>query len=98
MSKLLKAHISFLPADEGGRSTPAMTGVRPQLKLGDVFTTCVVRGSGPAQVFQPGLEYEVALDVLFWVEYGHLVRQDMPIELYEGNRLVARGRLINDGG
>lgn len=98
MSNDLTARIRFLPSTEGGRSTPAMSGVRPQLKLGDVLTSCVVLSKDPSQVFEPGRDYEVALRLTFPEKYGHLVCDDMPVELFEGSRLVARGEFVRTGG
>jgi translation elongation factor EF-Tu-like GTPase len=95
MSKLLQARICFLRASEGGRSTPAMSGVRPHLKVGEVFTSCVVQGLEPSEVFEPGREYDVTLELRFWAEYGHLIDDALPVELYEGSRLVAQGRFTN---
>ena len=90
MSKTFHARIRFLPTSEGGRLTPPMSGVRPLLKIDDVFTSCIVRSSG-ATTFELGVDYDVTLEVVFWEEYGHLFRADLPVELFEGSRLVARG-------
>jgi hypothetical protein len=70
-----------------------MSGVRPHLKVGEVFTSCVVRSEAVAQ-FQLGVEYDVTLEILFWDEYGYLFREDMDVELFEGSRLVARGKFL----
>ena len=34
---------------------------------------------------------EVTLDLLFQEQIEHLVREDDPVELFDGNRLIARG-------
>jgi translation elongation factor EF-Tu-like GTPase len=95
MSNTLSARIRFLLPSEGGRSTPAMSGVRPQLKLGEVLTSCVVSSKNEDQVFELGREYEVTLRLVFPEQYGQLVRFEMPVELFEGSRLVARGEFVS---
>ena len=94
MSHVLPARIRFLLPSEGGRSTPAMSGVRPQLKLGDVLSSCVVMSNSDTQTFELGCEYEVTLRLVFPEQYGRLVGFETPIELFEGARLVARGEFV----
>lgn len=93
MPNLFRARVCFLSAEAGGRKTPAMSGVRPQLKLRGVLTSCLVHGRDSSEVFEPGHEYEVSLELMFWSEYGHLVFNGAPVALYEGSRLIARGTI-----
>ena len=90
-AKTLDAKIIFLSADEGGRITPPQSGIRPQLKLGEVFTSCIVASKAPTQTFEFGTEYEVKIEVMFWEEYGSLFHDDEPVQLFDGSRLIARG-------
>ena len=92
MYRVIPARIRFLLPSEGGRSTSAMSGIRPQLKLEHVFTSCVVRSKEPMQVFELGQDYDVTLEIVFWDEYRHLFRNDLRIELFEGSKLIARGQ------
>jgi hypothetical protein len=94
MSNNVRAKIRFLTTAEGGRRTPAQSGVRPHLKLGDVFTTCIIRSLGPDSVFELGRVYEVTLEIVFWEQYGHLLREDEPLRFFDGDRLVAQGEVI----
>ena len=96
MAKTLEATVRFLLGSEGGRATPAMSGVRPQLRLGEVFTSCIVRSHGPSETFDLGVEFDVAIEIPFWDEYGHLLRKTEPIELFDGERLIARGTWRHD--
>ncbi len=64
------ARIRFLSPSEGGRSTPAVSGVRPHLKLNEILTSCVVRSTGAGEVFELGVEYDVTIEIVFWNEYG----------------------------
>lgn len=91
MGKTFNARIRFLPTSEGGRSTPAASGVRPHLKLGDILTSCIIRSTGPDEAFELGIEYEVTIEVIFWEQYKSHFREDVPIEIYDGSRLIARG-------
>ncbi len=94
MAKILHAKIRFLTSEEGGRTTPAQSGVRPHLKLGDVFTTCIVRALGRDDVFVLGRLYDVTLDIVFWEQYGHLFREGEPLQFFDGDRLIARAEVI----
>jgi translation elongation factor EF-Tu-like GTPase len=94
MSNLIHARVRFLTTAEGGRSTPARSGVRPHLRVGDVFTTCILRSRDPDEVLLLGRDYELTLEIVFWEEYGHLLKEVQDLELFEGNRLVARGEVL----
>ena len=91
----MKARIRFLTTDEGGRSAPPRSGYHPQLKLGDIYTSCFVKTlfGHEEQCFELGREYEVELELLF-PHYAHLVPETDECELYEGSRLVASGRFL----
>jgi hypothetical protein len=91
VGRLVPARVTFLPPSEGGWSKPALPGIRPHLKLGEVQTTCVVWPRGSEASFDFGQPYDVILEVLFWDEYGHLFNPDEEIELFDGNRVIARG-------
>jgi len=91
---MVPARIEFLPSEEGGRITPAMNGIRPLLKLGPVFTSTVVHSRDSVASFEPRRLYDVTLEIVFWDEYGDFFREDDPVELFEGSRLIARGQFI----
>ncbi|RSM51478.1 hypothetical protein DMB66_41680 [Actinoplanes sp. ATCC 53533] len=86
--------MTFLPTSEGGRTTPAMSGVRPQLKVGNRFTSCIVRSAREEQVFQLGREYDVELDLIFPEEYQDSIDLRSAIELFDGSRLIAVGQWV----
>jgi translation elongation factor EF-Tu-like GTPase len=92
MHEPLAARIRFLTASEGGRLTPVMSGVRPAMKIGDTFTSCIIRATTADEVFEPGRDYDVSLELLFFEEYGHSLDMSASISLFEGERLVATGR------
>jgi hypothetical protein len=95
-AKTFEARLRFLPPSEGGRSTPALSGVRPHLKLGDILTSCIVRSGGATETFDLGIDYDVTIEIPFWDEYGKLFSSEAPIELFDGNRLIARGTWRHD--
>ena len=87
----LEATIRFLTTSEGGRSRPAVTGIRPHLKLGGIFTSCIIRAHGRTETFELGENYNVTIEIPFWDEYSSFFCVNVPIELFDGNRLIARG-------
>ncbi len=85
------ARIRFLTPEEGGRPTAPSSGVRSQIRLGELQTSCIVEDdSGQAQ-FQLGETVEVHIRVMFpdWV--GEAFALLKSVELFEGSRLVATG-------
>ncbi|HTR40661.1 MAG TPA: hypothetical protein VMH87_03520 [Pseudomonadales bacterium] len=90
----IKAKVTFLTAEEGGRRSAPMSGVRPQLKVGDQLTSCVVWSAIPEQLFELGKEYEVGLELMFWEQCKDLVSTEMPIQLNEGGRIVGKGKAL----
>jgi hypothetical protein len=96
VSKSLRARVRFLTAEEGGRITVASDGVRSQLQLGEISTSCVVRATADVSRFDPGIDHLVELHLMFPTEYAHLVDLDRPVVLLEGSRVVARGVFLDE--
>ncbi|MFF7081069.1 hypothetical protein [Streptomyces lavendulae] len=90
----VRARVTFLPASAGGRATPAMSGIRPVLRLGEVLTSCVVRSAEGIESFQPERAYDVDVEIVFWQEYGNLFSPEAPVRLYDGSRLIATGEYL----
>ena len=63
--------------------------MRPLLQVGAIFTSCIVQPKLATELFEPGKEYEVTIEVVFWDEYGWLFFNGMPVALFDGSRLVA---------
>ncbi len=89
----VKAKVTFIAPDHGGRKTPARSGTRAELKVNDLFTSCVVRGQGEQQLFEFGIEYDVTLELLFWDRYKEVIGVGMPLQLNEGDRTVGVGKI-----
>ncbi|MFI9328559.1 hypothetical protein ACIGZJ_13565 [Kitasatospora sp. NPDC052868] len=74
-----------------------MSGIRPQLKIGERFTSCIVLATSEDELFLLGQEYEVDLQLVFREEYQDLLTRHDPIELFDGSKLIATGRWADDG-
>jgi hypothetical protein len=94
MRNTLRARIRFLTVDEGGRLAWAEDGIRPQLKLGELSTSCVVRSAEGQRVFEPGVEYLVDLELMFWNQYSELLNRETSVVLLDGSRVIATGRFV----
>ncbi len=92
---VLDATVRFLRSDEGGWMTAPADEVRSQLRLGDVMTSCVVRTADSAHQIVLGADVAVHIEPTFGNTYEAEARRLTTIELYEGNKLVARGRVIS---
>lgn len=70
------------------------SGIRPQLKVGDIFTSCVVRGPEDDSPFDSGVEYAVRLELLHWEQYKDKIYVGMPVQLNDGSRIIAHGKIV----
>lgn len=95
MSKNVSAIVHFLTTSEGGRLHAPKSGVRAELLVGDILTSCIVRkiDDREHEEFELGKEYLVSIELPFWEEYKHLLIENMDVELHEGSRIIGRGHL-----
>jgi translation elongation factor EF-Tu-like GTPase len=93
----LRGQIRFLTPEEGGRLTPAASGFRPQFRLGQFLTCCIVTGA--VGEFEPGKVHEVIIELPFRDQYTEPVFAGMKIAISEGNHLIATGVVtsVNEG-
>jgi len=91
----LRALVRFLTVDEGGRLSWAEDGIRPQLQLGGISTSCTVRSMEGARQFEPGIEHLVDLELMHWEHYSRLIDLRDPIVLLEGSQVIARGFYVD---
>jgi translation elongation factor EF-Tu-like GTPase len=89
----LRATIRFLTPEEGGRITPTFSGIKPNLKVNDIFTSSFVWGDHVNQLFNPGSSCSVLLELPMWEEYRESIHVGMPVELNEGSRVIATGTI-----
>jgi hypothetical protein len=94
MAKAVQARIKLLAHEEGGRLEPARDGIRPQLELGEIHTSCIVRSICGDQVFDSGVLYDVEIEIPFWEHYSALFDHDDPVRLFDGSRLIATGTYV----
>jgi hypothetical protein len=94
MGHLIPAKVRFLLPEEGGNLNPAHDGSRSQLKIGEVYTSCIVNSASEATIFDAGVDYDVLIDVILWNEYASRFNEKAPIQLYEGRRLAATGNFL----
>jgi len=92
------ARVRFLTADEGGRLTPPVSGIRSQLELGDLQTSCIVETQGTSEVLPLGEEILVSIRLLFADQSAAAFNNLVSIELFEGNKLVATGVFVPMNG
>jgi hypothetical protein len=95
MSKVMLADVRFLRPEEGGRLEPARDGVRPQLKIGEIFTSCLIRSTDGAAIFDDDESHLVAITIIFWEEYKSSFDELSPVELFEGSRRIGIGEFIS---
>jgi hypothetical protein len=74
-----------------------MSGIRPQLKIGERRTSCIVRSLTEEELFLLDQVYEVDLELIFRDEYQDLLNFGDPIELFDGSRLIAVGEWVGQG-
>jgi hypothetical protein len=91
----LRAKVTFLTHDQGGFTGPKRSGIRPHMKVNDVFTSCHVWGDSEDQMFELGVEYEVGLELLCWKDYRHAIHAGMPLQLNQGSQVVGRGTVLS---
>ena len=90
----LRAKLTFMTKEQGGFTNPHSSGVKPLLKVKhDAYTSCVVWGDTDDQVFTPGAEYAVSIELPLWEHYRQWISAGMALELYQGSRVVARGAI-----
>lgn len=90
----LSAKVTFVPFDQTGRMHPLQSGVPSQLKVNELFTSCRVWGKTEALIFEPGIEYNVTLELIFWDHCKDNIYAGMPLQLSEGDRIVGMGTIV----
>jgi hypothetical protein len=91
-----RAVVRFLTTEEGGRVTAPASGVRAQIEIGSVTTSCTVSRSDAEVAIPLGEEVQVLIELLFPEAYGDAFSGLSAFQLFEGSKRVADGRFIND--
>jgi len=88
------ARILFFGADKGGRYSPPQTGCRPQINIHGIHTSCVIEGLDGEVAFSFDREHRVSLKLMFPDQYPDELKVGDAVNLYEGNKLIGTGRVI----
>src|SRR5689334_6639970 len=89
----IRVKMRFVPPSQGGRKMPVRSETRSELKVGNLFTSCIIHGPAE-QIFEFGAEYEISLELLQWDRYKDAIRIGMPAQLNEGSRIVGLGTIV----
>ena len=90
------AIIRFLSKEEGGRLAPPMTGYKPQIKIENVLTSCIITPKDPSlTTMEFGIEHEVFIELQYKELYSQSVDKGMVVCLYEGTRLIGHGSITD---
>jgi len=89
------ARIRFFTTQEGGRLRPPVSGVRSQIQLGDIQTSCVIRSLNGMNLIPLGEEAVVAVRLLFQDEVGQEFAALTSLDLFEGSKHVATGAFLS---
>jgi len=95
---MAKAMLTFLSAEEGGRIKAPQSGFHPQIDLGHVQTSCVVESLEGETVFGFEREHLVSLKLIFDKQYSWLPTVGDLVRLFEGDKLIGTGRVIDPSG
>lgn len=88
--KVVAGSVVFAARSGGERVTVTSEGIRCQLRIGRETTSCNIFATTDIPFFEPGVEYEILIELLLWMDADPLPIED-PLELYVGSRLVGRG-------
>ena len=91
----IEAEVTFLPTAEGGRSTPALSGYRPNhLVLPDYLTSGHHEYKDKERVL-PGESAITEIWFLSPEQYPKSMRVGKIIRVQEGSRLVGHAKVLN---
>jgi translation elongation factor EF-Tu-like GTPase len=94
MSKTLVAAITFMDHAEGGRFTPPQSGFRPTIDVRGVKTSCTVESLEGTKVFEFRQTHKVCLTLMFPEQFDSPLIEGDEVALFEGNKLIGKGRVI----
>jgi translation elongation factor EF-Tu-like GTPase len=88
------AIVEFFDATTGGRNTPPMSGLRPQVELAGVHTSCTVDSVDGAPTFSFGIKHRVTLALLHPSRFPGALEAGMVVRLFEGSKLIGLGKVV----
>ncbi|HVV56378.1 MAG TPA: hypothetical protein VHC47_13680 [Mucilaginibacter sp.] len=90
------AELKYLRTEEGGRSTPARSGYRPQVK----FAFSEMQTSGQQtfldkKVAYPGDTVNAEISILSPQSFANMLNPGMTFEFREGHKIIGTGKIIS---
>jgi spore coat protein CotH len=91
---MFKAKLNFFGEDKGGRISPPGSGVRPQIEIGNIQTSCTVCSyENAVAIFDFDIEHTVTLEIMHPSEYGKVLKVKDIVRLFEGHKQIAEGTI-----
>jgi translation elongation factor EF-Tu-like GTPase len=94
----VRALLSFLPSDDGGRNSPAYSGYRPNHNFGRPDNREFYIGQvtfGANETIKPGESKEVQIEFINGPGLLEALKSGRPWRIQEGPRLVATAKLLD---
>ena len=90
------ADLKYLTTEEGGRSTPAFSGYRPQVK----FDFSEMQTSGQQtflnkETVYPGDTVEAAIRIISVEHFANTLTEGMTFDFREGSRIIGTGKIAD---
>ena len=89
------ARMIFWEQELGGRYIPPQSGFKPQIKIGAVHTSCFVYSNEGVEIFELGKAFMVRIELMYPDVYGGQLKIGDKIELYEGNKQIGEGEILD---
>jgi hypothetical protein len=89
------AKVIFPGPIAGGRETPPLTGYHPQIKAGDLYTSCRIMSVDGNEVFDLDVEHLVLLELLLPEEYAECFAAGNEVTFFEGSHQVGSGIILD---
>lgn len=90
----MQVELVFFDREHGGRLHPPWSGFRPQIKAGELFTSCVVSTYDDSTEFEFGRSLNAYIEFVFAEAVGSPFKVGDPVELFEGARRIAQGVVV----
>ena len=90
----VKAELSLIRTEDGGRLSGITTGYRPPLYIGDLSSPCAITRLYETEWLEPGHSSVVDIIILWPESLGESYKPGAVFELREGPRVVATGKIL----
>ena len=93
---MFTAKVLFFGPDRGGRFTPPQPGYHPQVKIGDIYTSCEITSLDEKVAFEFNIEYLVVFRLLFPEQSSGHLSVGSAVWFYEGHHAIGQGVVLGD--